>query len=166
MSTQDKKSQFVQPQKSRLPLILVLVALIAAGAVAAWALLPGASSGHKMVQAENGLVKIPQADISGGEAKFYTFKTTQGVVDFFLVKSRDGVIRAAFDTCDVCYKEKKGYRQEGDMMVCNNCDQAFGTHLINVVKGGCNPAPLARELQGDQVLIQTAALEQGSWYFN
>jgi uncharacterized membrane protein len=76
------------------------------------------------------------------------------------------VIRAAFDTCDVCYPEKKGYRQEGDFMVCNNCDQKFRTDLINVVKGGCNPAPLQRELQGDQVVIRLAALEEGSWYFN
>ena len=29
-------------------------------------------------------------------------------------------------------------------MVCLNCDQRFPTDKVNVVKGGCNPAPLKR----------------------
>jgi hypothetical protein len=32
---------------------------------------------------------------------------------------------------------------------------------VNVLKGGCNPAPLERTLDGDRVIVQAAALEKG-----
>jgi uncharacterized membrane protein len=74
-------------------------------------------------------------------------------------------MRAAFDACDVCYREKKGYRQEGMFMVCNNCDQRFRTDLVNEVKGGCNPAPLERRVEGNEIVIRTADIAKGGWYF-
>jgi uncharacterized membrane protein len=81
------------------------------------------------------------------------------------VKSIDGIVRAAFDACDVCYKSKKGYRQEGDNMVCNNCNQKFRTDQVNEVKGGCNPAPLNRRIEGTQVVISGQDILKGAWYF-
>lgn len=173
MAREDKKAQFANQKaqvetsgKGRSPWLIAVVVLVAAGAVAAWTLLPAGSTGQGQLVVKNGAVQIPASELAGGTAKFYTVKGSRGEINFFLVQSQDGVIRAAFDTCDVCYREKKGYRQEGDLMVCNNCNQSFPSNLINVAKGGCNPAPLERDLQGDQVVIQLAALEQGSWYFN
>jgi len=166
MSRQEKKAQFEQNKSTRLPLLVAVIGVLIAGAAAAWALLPGGSGGMQTLKAQDGIVQIPQGDLEGGQARFYKVATSAGEISFFLVKSQDGVIRAALDTCDVCYKEKKGYRQEGDAMVCNNCNQAFRTDLINVVKGGCNPAPLQRELRGKNVVIELVALEQGSPYFN
>jgi len=166
MSRQDKKAQFEAKKSSRLPLLALILGVLIAGAAVAWALLPDGSGGLQTLKASNGVVQVPQGDLDGGQARFYKVATAKGEVSFFLVKSQDGVIRAAFDSCDVCYKEKKGYRQEGHAMVCNNCNQAFPTDLVNVVKGGCNPAPLHRELRGTDVVIELAALEQGSTYFN
>jgi len=166
MDRQEKKAQFETKKSSRLPLLVLIAGVLIAGAAAAWALLPGGSGGLQTLKARDGVVQIPQGDLEGGQARFYKVATSAGEISFFLVKSQDGVIRAAFDSCDVCYKEKKGYRQEGNAMICNNCNQAFRTDLINVVKGGCNPAPLQRELRGNQVVIELAALEQGSQYFN
>jgi len=166
MSRQDKKAQFESRKTSRLPLLALIVGVLIAGGAASWALLPGGSGGMQTLKVNNGVVQIPQQDLEGGQARFYKVATSTGDISFFLVKSQDGVIRAAFDTCDVCYKEKKGYRQEGNSMICNNCNQAFRTDMINVVKGGCNPAPLQRELRGNDVVIEVAALEQGSPYFN
>ena len=166
MSRQDKQAQFQQQNKRRTPWLVMIAVLVLAGGVAAWALLPTGGQGEAVLKIVNGAVQVPQSEFVDGVAKFYKVNGSRGEISFFLVKSPDGIIRAAFDTCDVCYKEKKGYRQEGDNMVCNNCNQSFRSDLINVVKGGCNPAPLQRELQGDKVVIQLAALEQGSWYFN
>jgi len=166
MNREEKKAQFKQTTNKRLPLLVLAAVLVIGGAVAAWALLPGGSQGIKLVKAENGVVRIPQKDFADGTARFYKVRGANAEISFFVVQSQDGVIRAAFDTCDVCYKEKKGYRQEGNAMVCNNCNQSFRTDLINIVKGGCNPAPLARELRDGQVLIDVAALEQGASYFN
>ena len=67
---------------------------------------------------------------------------------YFVLKSSDGTVRAAFDACDVCYAQKKGYQQEGDEMVCGNCGQRFPSAQINEVEGGCNPSPIERTVKG------------------
>jgi hypothetical protein len=67
------------------------------------------------------------------------------------MKSADGVIRAAYDACDVCYRERKGYHQEGDDMVCNNCGRHFPSTSIEsagvtLVKGDLRGIVRARRL--------------------
>ena len=83
-----------------------------------------------------------------------------------LQSARDGVIRAAFDACDVCWPENKGYSQKGDFMVCNNCGKKFSSVRINEVQGGCNPAPLNRKVENSSVVLQAADLLQGKRYFD
>ena len=163
---QEKKAQFEQNNRSRRPLraAAILVMMIGVG-VGAWLLLSPAGGGFVQVTAENGQVTVPAAGLADGQARFYRYAGRSGEVEFFLVKSADGVIRAAFDTCDVCYKSRKGYRQEGNFMVCNNCNQQFRTDLVNEIKGGCNPAPLARRLENGQVVIATSDLAGGRSYF-
>jgi uncharacterized membrane protein len=85
-------------------------------------------------------------------------------VVFFVLKSSDGIIRSAIDACDVCYKSGKGYVQDGDFMVCNNCGRRFASNRINEVKGGCNPAPLSRKIIGSNLLIAMADIDENSWY--
>jgi uncharacterized membrane protein len=136
-------------------LAAVVVTVIARDRVAG---VPAASAGAD--------VAVPLAELSDGQARFYRYTTTSGTeVRFFVMKSSDGVVRAAFDSCDVCYREKKGYRQEGDAMVCVNCSQRFRSTDINEVRGGCNPAPLDRTVRDGQVLLSAAALNAGAWYF-
>jgi uncharacterized membrane protein len=111
-------------------------------------------------------VALPVADFADGQARFYAYTSAAGAtVRFFVMRSSDGVIRAAFDTCDVCFRERRGYRQDGDSMVCNNCGQAFASRNINVLQGGCNPAPVDRAVEGGQVVVRAAALERGVSYF-
>ena len=71
---------------------------------------------------------------------------------------------AAIDACDVCYKAGKGYYQEGDNMVCRNCGRRFASNRINDVKGGCNPAPLNREVQGANLVITMKDINANKWY--
>lgn len=163
-----KREQFnEQPasgKKFMVPVLVLVVAIVAAGG---WFLFGAQSMGGPEVvsAAQDGKVRFAAADFNDGKAKFYRFKGQSGPIDFFVVRSHDGVIRSAFDTCDVCYKALKGYRQEGDDMVCNNCDQRFKTDMINVVKGGCNPAPLNRQQVGDTIVISTNDINRGAWYF-
>jgi uncharacterized membrane protein len=111
-------------------------------------------------------VVIPAAQFDDGQARFFTYDASSGeTVRFFVMKSGDGVIRAAFDACDVCYREKRGYRQQGDYMLCVNCGQTFHSSHINVRQGGCNPAPLDRALLDGQVVLKATDLEQGAFYF-
>lgn len=111
-------------------------------------------------------VSFAVAEFDDGNARFYRYVTAAGrEIRFFLMKSSDGVVRAAFDTCDVCYRERRGYRQSGDSMICNNCGRAFASRDINVLQGGCNPAPIDRTLQGGRIVLRASALEQGAGYF-
>ncbi len=106
------------------------------------------------------------SEYQDGRAKYYSYKAPGGkTIKFFVIKSSDGVIRAAFDACDVCYKSKKGYRKEGDFMVCNNCGQRFTSVKINEIRGGCNPAPLERKVVGDKLVIAVADILPGARYF-
>ena len=111
-------------------------------------------------------VRLPAASFADGRAKFYRYMTAAGrEIRFFVLRSSDGVVRAAFDACDVCYRERKGYHQSGDNMICNNCGRAFRSANVNVLTGGCNPGPLERTLIADQIVITPAALESGASYF-
>jgi hypothetical protein len=110
-------------------------------------------------------VRIPVSDVDDGKAHYYYYNSNGVRVNYFVLKSSDGVIRAAFDSCDVCYEEKKGYRQDGDLMVCNNCGQQFQSVKINEEKGGCNPAPLNRSIAGNDLVISTDDIDNGSYYF-
>lgn len=163
-----KREQFEEKatsgKKFLAPILVLIIAITAAGG---WFLFgQGAAGGPTLVEAgHDGKLHFPSADFSDGTAKFYRFQGKSGPIDFFVVKSSDGVIRSAFDTCDVCYKALKGYRQEGHEMVCNNCDQRFPTDKINIVKGGCNPAPLLRQEAGGKVVIASNDIEKGAWYF-
>ena len=87
------------------------------------------------------------------KARHYAYKGQDVTIKYFILKSSDGIIRAAFDACDVCWPAGKGYYQDGDSMVCRNCGRRFASVLVNEVQGGCNPAPLKRRIEGDQLVI-------------
>jgi uncharacterized membrane protein len=107
------------------------------------------------------------SQFADGKARFFTYSAPGGkTIKYFIIKSSDGVIRAAFDACDVCWPSGKGYKQDGDFMVCQNCGRRFASKLVNEVKGGCNPAPLARTMQGDHLVIKAKDIQAGQNYFN
>jgi hypothetical protein len=111
-------------------------------------------------------VTYPASTFSNGKARFYTYKTEDGAtIRYFLLKSSDGVIRAAFDACDVCWSEDKGYVQKDDFMICKNCGKRFLSTKVNVVTGGCNPSALDRTVQSDNVVIQVADILKGKRFF-
>lgn len=120
---------------------------------------------HKGVKVDNGAVHIPLNEVSDGKAHYYHYKHNGKKIKFFVVQSGDGVIRAAFDACDVCFEARKGYSQDGDVMICNNCGQRFHVSRINVVKGGCNPAPLKRQVLGSDLLISVRDIAPGARFF-
>ena len=107
------------------------------------------------------------SEYKDGKARFYGHKTPDGInIKYFALRSSDGVIRAAFDACDVCWPEGKGYKQKGDYMVCVNCGKKFASVRVGEVQGGCNPASLKREVAGDKVVIKVKDLLEGKRYFN
>ncbi len=165
---QEKKDQFTEAGKKngRGKIVAIVVALVSVVAVAGFTLFNQGSPDDYTAANDSGAeIRIELADVSDGQAHYYKLDSAQGEIKFFVVKSVDGVMRAAFDACDVCYKSKKGYRQEGEEMVCNNCNMRFRTDLVNEVKGGCNPAPLNRRIDGQQLVISKQDILNGAWYF-
>ncbi|HEY5764883.1 MAG TPA: DUF2318 domain-containing protein [Candidatus Deferrimicrobiaceae bacterium] len=110
-------------------------------------------------------VKIPLKALDSGKAIFLQAKIGGKEIHYFAVKSSDGAYRSAYDACDVCFRANRGYRQEGDLLVCNNCGQSFPSVRVNEVKGGCNPSPLARTVEGEHLVIRKADIAAGGPYF-
>ena len=146
------------------PMTALCLYLVLGLAVSAPAFL-GFGSGPQTVTATDGRVTLPAADLADGKARHYVLNQGGTDIRFFLVKSPDGRIRAAFDACDVCYPENKGYKQDGEAMVCVNCGRRFHTSKVGEVHGGCNPAPLAVTVSGADVVIGLADLAAGTGYF-
>jgi len=160
-------------KKSKAPLVITfaLAVILAVGAV----YFLGSGKGTGPVAATSAITQngasefvYNAGDFEDGKAKYYAYTTPKGIkIRYFLLKSSDGIIRAAFDSCDTCWATGKGYHQEGDEMVCNNCGQRFPSVRINEIKGGCNPAPLSRTASGDKIIVKVKdIIDQGSFYFN
>jgi uncharacterized membrane protein len=110
-------------------------------------------------------VKIPLKTLDFGRALFLSMESEGRQLFYFALKSPDGAYRAALDACDVCYRTNRGYRQELDQMVCNNCGQKFACDKIGEVKGGCNPHPLAHKEEAGFMVIRKTDIVAGKEYF-
>ncbi len=127
-----------------------------------------ATDGHTpyaQVIAEDGMIRLPVSTTADGKARHYTYMNGDQPIEFFVLRSADGTIRAAFNACDVCFQARRGYVQQGDHMVCVNCGRRFPADQINVVRGGCNPAPLNRTVAGDMLVIKVADILEGARFF-
>jgi uncharacterized membrane protein len=175
-----KRAAVLGPErKSRLPLVVCL-SLIVAAPVGAYFILHTADRGAAIATgaasspaaqapaADRGALSYPVAQFDDGKAHYFSHNdpVSGTEIRFFVLKSSDGIVRAAFDACDVCWPANKGYAQEGDAMVCRNCGRRFASVKINEVKGGCNPAPLKRAIVGDRLVVQVSDILEGKPYFN
>jgi uncharacterized membrane protein len=85
---------------------------------------------------------IPIAGISE-TATFYPVDIDGTRLEVLAVKAADGTIRTAFNTCQVCYGSGRGYyKQQGTVLVCQNCGNRFRMNQVEVKSGGCNPVPI------------------------
>lgn len=174
-----KKAQFAEgaqegspgKKKTTITLIAVFAALLAVAAYlvlgaskdnpASTAVATNAGAGAAAARD----ITIPLSDLSD-KAKFFDYKLPDNKpVRFFVIRSSDGQYRAAMDACDMCYHAKKGYHQEGDDMVCNNCGLHFHSSQINEKHGGCNPVGLPRTIEGNQLVIKASEIESRGSYF-
>ena len=128
-----------------------------------------ATSGHApfplVVADAFGEVRIPIAELADRVAHYYTFMVGALPVEFFAIWTPDNEIRTALNACDICYRAKLGYRQDGAFMVCSNCGNRFPMERIALATGGCNPVPLAARIDGQDHVVTGLALEVGLAYF-
>lgn len=125
------------------------------------------TKGQKVVL-ENGEVRIDASIFNDNIARFYNVEISGGkTIYFFIVKDKNGVLRAAANECQICYTAKTGFRQEGNEMVCNNCGNRYPIEKIATEKGGCNPAPIDPNLKiiEGEIIIEQEKLEEVSVFF-
>jgi uncharacterized membrane protein len=113
-------------------------------------------------------LRIPKADITE-KASYYPYEEAGTYMEVIAVKAKDGSIRTALNTCQVCFDSGKGYyEQVGDTLVCQNCGNVFGIDDIEVIKGGCNPVPIFTENKTENeefITISGNFLAENKGYF-
>lgn len=91
---------------------------------------------------------IPKSEITEN-AKFYPYKAEGTNMEILAVRASDGTIRTAFNTCQICNGSPRAYyKQEGSMLVCQNCGNRFSMDMVEKERGGCNPIPI---MEGDKI---------------
>lgn len=140
---------------------ILLVMTVGAGGAGAFPF-----GGAKSLSPVDGEVTIPRSSVGGGKARFFRVKEGGREISFFVVTDSRGGVKAAFDACDACWREKKGYQQEGAFMKCRNCGQKFAIDRLGPnATGGCNPGFLPHTVRGDRLVIRQADLAAGARYF-
>ena len=120
-------------------------------------------------------IRLKTSIFNDNQARFYNVKMPASLaggplgktIYFFVVKDRNGIYRAAANACAVCFKTYKGFHQEGNEIVCNNCGNRYPVERIATEKGGCNPGPINPnlEVENGEIIVKKADLEQVSNLF-
>ncbi|TYQ15138.1 UNVERIFIED_CONTAM: putative membrane protein [Acetivibrio alkalicellulosi] len=103
----------------------------------------------KTALSEGGDLLIPKNEITEN-VSFFPLKVENTNMEILAVRASDGSIRTAFNTCQVCNGSPKAYyKQEGDVVVCQNCGNRFAMDMIEQQRGGCNPIPIMKDNKKD-----------------
>ncbi len=119
-------------------------------------------SNFERVRPDHGQVKIALADLKPQEVRFYRFLNSGNQeVRFFVGKDAAGTVQVAYDADETCAKLKRGFRHQGEWVICNKCEKSFRLAEVNAGGGGCKPIPLEHRVQGDQLLIAESDVLKG-----
>ncbi|NLZ82497.1 MAG: DUF2318 domain-containing protein [Clostridiales bacterium] len=91
---------------------------------------------------------VIQASEIDETARFYSTKIDGNEIEVLAVRSSDGTIRTAFNTCQSCYSSGRGFFvQEDNVLICNNCGNQFTLDQIEKSNGACNPVPITESMK-------------------
>jgi len=105
--------------------------------------------------AVNDEVEIPLSDLTDSSLHYFTARVGIDTVRFLVIHKTNGDYATALDACQIC--GAKGYRQEGQNVVCRNCGAVIYIPSIGE-KGGCNPIQLKSRVEGGEVIVNLADL--------
>jgi uncharacterized membrane protein len=136
-------------------------------------LLAGPLSGQAQLNVVRPLVRdrdlvIPLSEVTAN-AVFYPVEVEGTRLEVIAVRAPDGTVRTAFNTCQVCYNSGRGfYKQQGSVLVCQNCGNRFRMSQVEVRSGGCNPVPIFpryKQVTETTVTIPLAFLKEAKGIF-
>jgi high-affinity iron transporter len=113
----------------------------------------------KSIQADNGEVRIPMAEISDANLHIYNVDASGASVRFMVIRKPNGSWGTALDACLIC--GTAGYRQDGSNVICRNCASAIYIPTIGEA-GGCNPVGVPSHLENGSLVIDVASLTGAS----
>jgi len=148
----------------------VLFVILAAAGSTAGVFAQSGTAGRNTVKpaVKNGDIVISVSDI-GSNAVFYPADIDGTRIEVFAVRAPDGTVRTAFNTCQVCYDSGRGfYRQEGTLLVCQNCGNRFRMSQVGMRAGGCNPVAISgqyRKESDSKITVPLAILRQAKSLF-
>jgi len=148
------------------PIHGLLIVLVVLGAIwGAEVALEGRlnSSGFQRVApSREGQVRVNVADLKPQEVRFFQFLNAGNQeVHFFVGRDKAGQLQVAFDASETCAKYKRGFRHEGEWIVCNKCDKAFRLTEINSGAEGCPPIPVRHQVAGSELVIAESDILRG-----
>jgi FTR1 family protein len=135
--------------------ILYVVIVLMLGAEFVYARAMDAPSPAQGLAGENGEVHIPLSELTDSSLHFYTASVDRTTVRFMVIHRTNGDYVAALDACQIC--GSKGYKQEGQNVICKNCGAVIYIPSIGE-KGGCNPIPVKSRVEGGEVIVNLTDL--------
>jgi len=121
---------------------------------------------YKDAPVKESSIVIPLSEVNDGKAHFYSYRKSGKHINFFVRADGKGTVSSYYDACFTCYKKKKGYRQEGTDLICNECSMKFGLAEEKWPdKDGCNPIHLKSAITDNNLVIDTAVIEKGAKLF-
>lgn len=110
------------------------------------------------VEARNGEVRIPLAELQDSSLHLFTVNADGNSVRFLVIRKPNGW-GTALDACRIC--GPKGYRQDGQNVICRHCASAIYVPSIGE-QGGCNPIGVPSHVAGADLVLDVSALVQGA----
>jgi len=165
------KNQNNQPQSKRnnSKVITILLAVMLVITSIGGYLVIGKSSptaNQKATIVSTNGIEIIKANID--KPTFFKYEVNGKPMEVVAVKDANGIIRVAYNTCQVCHDSGKGYyKAEGSFLICQNCKNAFKYNEVGVSKGGCNPIPIEGKIdEVDKIVIPDSALVKDAPLFD
>ncbi len=121
---------------------------------------------YPVLQEEGGLIRVDLSEIESSSGRFFTYLSPSGQnVDYFVYKDSTGSPRAVLDACRSCYRWKRGYRLEGNHVVCSRCDLRFPLDGLAEGTGSCIPIGLPGTREEGTFVISVSDLKAGEKFF-
>jgi FTR1 family protein len=137
---------------------LSLVVIIALATEFVYARSITAQSPAQTLVAQNGELRIPLGGLDDGQMHFFAAQADNESIRFFVIRKPTGW-GVALDACRIC--GRMGYRQDGQNVICRNCDSAIYIPSIGDA-GGCNPVGVKSHTDGDKLVVSLSDLHQAS----
>ena len=112
----------------------------------------------RLLAVQGSQVRVPMAEIGDGNLHVFRVEIAGTPVRFLVIR-KPGGWGTALDACQIC--GPVGYRQEGSTVICRHCASAIYIPSIGDA-GGCNPIGVPSHVEGSDLVIDLAALQQAS----